>query len=418
MFGRFVLFSYCVSYGFRVDKSTISTKFSAQFIAAVLVAMLSFLSPLAMAAQDDLYRIQTTTQGRDSESLKRATKDGLDQVLQRFTTLDAISRSAKARFLAQPTRMLDRYDFKDNAGKGYTANLVFLPGPIKTIIRESSAPYLPEKRPDILAWIVIDDPLEGKSLITRNGHPLAKGLAKWESALGLSIKYPVYDLKDRNEASLEDIWAFDERSIFSASSRYRSNVLLLGRVNRTADGRYMATWQHIIANRSGASIDTRAKRPSSLSEKPMRSLSAALIRQLGLSNNSASLQNADTQQSINSASSQPNLTLAAVGINDFSRFQKALSYLESLSIINQVGVQSIDERGIVFKFGSSVSADRIRERLLIDREFAEAQTPSAFSIKMSESNSSPDALNLDDKDSETARSLAPNSYTFILRLRN
>ena len=384
--------------------------FLALLISAVL--LINGERASAQSSRQALYEVDVQTTGRDASDLSVATSKGLDLVLRRFVNASGVPKASKARFLKQPTRMLDRYEFVENAGSGYTAKLVFLSQPIKSLLSAANAVYLPERRADILAWVVLDDPIEGKQLITRSGHPVAKGLSHWGEEFGLTIKYPVYDLKDRSEVDLEAVWAFDEARIFAASNRYQSKVLLLGRVNQTADGRYMATWQHAISESVASSVDTRAANTLSLSEQPMRQVFSALVDSFGISAASSSSSNKVVQQSADSSAG--GLTLAVDNINSFSRFQRALSYLESLAIIRKVGVHVIDARGVVFRLTSNVDKQRIAERLQVDREFAQADR-SQFLENLAQLS---DPVDGRVENGDIPYAGQPASFDFYMRLRN
>ena len=349
-------------------------------LVGVLALCAMFLcAPSAKAA--DLYSAEATVDSRDNKQLQQAAREGLRQVLRRFTLPEEIDRVIAGGSVKNPTRLLDRYKFKQRSDGRFLVSLSFLPRVIEDMVRGANAPYLPAKRPEILAWIVFDEPREGRSLVNRKGHPIAEGLAAWQRTYGIDINYPVYDLEDRTRASMDAIWEFDSASIIDASARYDSRVYLLGRVTRTANGRYMGTWQYTLNDQVSRTFDRRVSRPKDLSEEVMGELMNELIASYGLGQRSSTGGNVASNQGAlgagTGAGSKAPITLAVDNIADFRTLKAALSYLEDLSIVQAGNVERVDARGVVFRIDSLVSLDRLRERLALDRRFRE-QSDSRF----------------------------------------
>ena len=102
------------------------------------------------------------------------------------------------------------------------------------------------ERPLTLVWIAVDDGVGGRALLGANeaaqfGTPTTPQRAELLTTVradvvaaaderGLPIAWPLLDLEDLNAVTFTDVWGgFDDR-IVAASTRYRADAVLIGRV--------------------------------------------------------------------------------------------------------------------------------------------------------------------------------------------
>ena len=113
---------------------------------------------------------------------------------------------------------------------------------IENLIEAANGTLWAEARPPILLWLVIDD------LAGRRFGNTAEELTLWERLsvafddLGVNLRRPLYDLTDAVLVSPDGLWRRDFGPIVEASERYGMNHLLLGRLVRLSNGRYIGEW--------------------------------------------------------------------------------------------------------------------------------------------------------------------------------
>ena len=63
----------------------------------------------------------------------------------------------------------------------------------------------------------------------------------WER--GLPLSFPLLDLEDRVRVQPADLWAMDGAAIVEASTRYSPAAILVGQVETTGAGAWVASWR-------------------------------------------------------------------------------------------------------------------------------------------------------------------------------
>ena len=109
------------------------------------------------------------------------------------------------------------------------------------------------ERPLTLVWIAVDDGSGGRALLGANDtaalglEPNPPGMTERLAALrkelqsvaeerGLPITLPLLDLQDLGAVTFADVWGGFEDRVSAASTRYRADALLIGRVRPGAIG--------------------------------------------------------------------------------------------------------------------------------------------------------------------------------------
>jgi hypothetical protein len=93
-----------------------------------------------------------------------------------------------------------------------------------------------------LLWLVIDDPAGRRFGNTAAEQPIWERLSETFDGLGVKLRRPLYDLSDAVLVSPDGLWRRDFGPIVEASERYGMTHLLLGRLIRLSDGRYIGEW--------------------------------------------------------------------------------------------------------------------------------------------------------------------------------
>lgn len=118
----------------------------------------------------------------------------------------------------------------------------FDPRAVQRAAIERGAPVWGSERPATLVWIAWDDGGQ-RGLLDETAPPVIdSALTRASTRRGLPLVRPLMDLEDRFAVTFPDVWGgFDERML-TASERYNPNLILVGRVFRVDQDRWAARW--------------------------------------------------------------------------------------------------------------------------------------------------------------------------------
>ncbi len=126
------------------------------------------------------------------------------------------------------------------------------------LIRWAKLPILPSDRPELLVWIVRDDPESGRQFISTENLPEFMQLFdSLMSQRGMPYRLPEFDLEDQLALSVNQAWGLQQQAIEAASQRYAADGWVLLRFFTTATGEARGAWIYQVAGGRGFN-DVRA----------------------------------------------------------------------------------------------------------------------------------------------------------------
>jgi len=227
-----------------------------RYCIAGLMALLMGSAPLQAARVGDLFQAEVDAAGRDTASRDAALKRALQDVLVRVTGSSRSVGQAPARqLLQQPGRFVEQFRFADAADPAGAAQLrlwVQFDGvALAREIRAAGLPYWGSERPDVLLWLAVDD--SGQRYLVSEASESQAGAAVTQAARlhGLPVTLPLMDLEDRRAVQFTDVWGGFLGALESASQRYRPQVVLVGKLDRSgAGGSWRSSWNLLAAGDS------------------------------------------------------------------------------------------------------------------------------------------------------------------------
>ena len=207
----------------------------------LLVYVMSGLSQRVLAQSDEVV-IRIEVEDRNEDTIDRAAREALQiALLKRSGDRAVLQHPAVETVLASARTQLSLYQFERVGGMTrFVAQIDH--AVIENLIKAANGTLWAEARPPILLWLVIDD------LTGRRFGNTAEELTLWERLsvafddLGVNLRRPLYDLTDAVLVSPDGLWRRDFGPIVEASERYGMNHLLLGRLVRLSNGRYIGEW--------------------------------------------------------------------------------------------------------------------------------------------------------------------------------
>lgn len=118
----------------------------------------------------------------------------------------------------------------------------FDPRAVQRAAIERGVPVWGAERPATLVWIAWDNGRERGLMDEATPPEIDSALVRASTRRGLPLVTPLMDLEDRFAVTFTDVWGgFDER-LLTASQRYNPNLILVGRVFRVDQERWAARW--------------------------------------------------------------------------------------------------------------------------------------------------------------------------------
>ena len=323
-----------------------------------LVAVLLTL-PLQLQADviNDLYLAEVPVASQDREEREEAVRAGLNQVLVRVTgSNQVLTAPAIEAALTQPTRYVQRFRYQKQEQAGQTQLMLWVrfdEGVITKLLHDNQMPVWGRTRPATLLWLVVDDRRKRTLISNDSKTDEARRIIEEQARLrGLPLRLPLYDLADRANLSVTDIWGNFEEAILQASSRYQTEAVLVGRVYRASANNWGGRWTLYSEGRQ-QNWQTSGD-----------SLEEALLP--GISQTTEIL--AQRYAQVESVITSDQLRVKVQGVNGLPDYERVVRYLVSLDAISQVQPHTISDDGVIFTLTSR------RGRLAVSQAIALGHT--------------------------------------------
>ena len=304
-----------------------------------LVALL-FTLPLQADVVEGLYLATVPVESQARDERKEAIATGLSQVLVRVTGSNQVLMApAIEAALNQPSRYAQRFRYQKQDVDGKKQQVLWMrfdEGAITKLLTDNQMPVWGRTRPATLLWLVVDDRRK-RTLISNDKQAEARSIIEEQAKLrGLPLRLPLYDLTDRANLSVTDIWGNFEEAILRASGRYQTEAVLVGRVYRTATNSWDGRWT-LYSDGRQQSWQTSGE-----------SIAVALLP--GVSQTTEIL--AQHYAQVDSAISSDQLRVEIKGVSGLAAYTRVAKYLDSLDAITQVQPHRIDSDSAVFTLTS------------------------------------------------------------------
>jgi len=228
----------------------------------LLLGCLTLLAalPAGAVAVDGLYRARLDVVGKGEQARAEAFRAGLERVIVRVAGSSAVLQKPEIRkLLDAPAHFVQQYRYErieDAAGSGTgdgaqqqaeeaapTHHLVvtYAGTRIDRALRDRGVTVWDAQRPEVLAWVAVDDGRD-RYILGADGdsraHEVLRAAAR-ERALPVIL--PLMDTEDRSRIQFVDISGGFLDAVREASRRYRAETLLVGHIQRRS-GTWYGDW--------------------------------------------------------------------------------------------------------------------------------------------------------------------------------
>lgn len=341
-------------------------------IVTLLLSMLAIPLLVEAARLDNLFEAEVQATGRDSAARDAALLAALKEVLVRLTgSRAALQTSAAASLTKEPGRLVEQFRFIEipatpEQAKQLRLWVQFDGVSLSRELRQAGLPYWGAVRPDILAWLAVDDRGRRYLLSESNQQAVAAELARSAHRHGLPLTLPLLDLEDQRAVKFTDVWGGFYAAVETASERYRPQVILTARLERgshtgdwradwqLSDGPHQQSWRSHAANLQAAIDSGVADAAEWLAQRY-----AVVATQAGLR------------------------TLVVEGVRDLPDYARVSQYLASLSPVDRVDVLRVEDQEVEFNLELSADETNLLQVITLGRVLQQTGDPIAWRFRLS-----------------------------------
>lgn len=237
----------------------LSIKHIQSYLSVLLItlSLLLFL-PASFAIEiEDLYQATIRVESRDSEQeRRRAFSEAMAEVMAKVSGLSTSGNSASIRrALNNPDPYVESWRTQANllpenpeAAISQLQEVIeievnFYESEIQRLLDENNMPIWPINRPETLVWMVVENELEERQMLSSDSRAEMNRINALQSsanARGLPLLFPLLDLEDQLRLNVNKLWELDEAAILNASRRYQAESILALRIYRSLSGEVLA----------------------------------------------------------------------------------------------------------------------------------------------------------------------------------
>lgn len=300
--------------------------------------ILFLLSPVfnAQAVQvEELYQAAVPVENQNPSGRTAALRKILEKVLIKVSGESVISGIGSVPFTAIE-QMVEQFGYDSIQSTPTARPQLHLwarlnPQSVKRLVRELQLPIWPEERPETLVWLVVEDKQQRIVLAEGSAHQVSEQLTRTAGQRGLPVILPLMDLEESAQINFDSIAAMQASVLTEVSEKYASQYVLVGYIQKIDQTRWRGRWTII----GQGEVQTTA--PGPLSDVIAAGINP-LATQIAARFSSYSL--ADSEQYID---------LIIDDIHGTGSYARALSYLDSLSLVSRVDVTAIQNGNIHFR---------------------------------------------------------------------
>ena len=277
-------------------------------------------------AESGFYGARVEVSDRSDAALASGARDALNQVLIRVSGNEAIAKNPTVAAALRVARdRVSIYSFVQEEGKVFL-QATFDDVLVKSILRESDATFWSEDRPPVLLWLVIDEPYSRRFATVSQDGDLLLELSEAFTARGIDLRLPLLDLEDAAKLSPEMVWQRVTGRIRSASQRYGTEHILVGRYVQLTTGSQLADWLYLDSE-DQRQIQIQGSQPTPV-----------VLAGVDLAVDAMADRYAVT---LESAPGQSFIAVTVTGVESFTDYQSVMGILRQLPVLDSLTIDEI-----------------------------------------------------------------------------
>ncbi len=282
-----------------------------------------YLATVNGALGADFYTAEISVEDRSESSLRTGAREALAEVLVRVSGDRAVVDHATIRpLLADARDQLSLYSYRER-GDELVLVAEFDERQIKTMLRGAGASFWVNQRPDVLLWLVVDEPSGRRFASLDTEYGLIESVRDAFARRGVMLRLPLLDLEDAASLTADMAWQRVIPRIDSASTRYGVRHIMVGRYVKLTDGTHLSDWLHIAPGEqettqvSDQELDVVARAAANLTVDAMADRYAVTLL-------------ADP--------ARQGLAVTVKGVNGLDDYQAVMTLLRAIPVVERVQV--------------------------------------------------------------------------------
>lgn len=311
------------------------------------------------AETDPLYQGKATILNESHEKRNEAIAAALRQVLGKLLSntdranLELIHQITKnAPQYVQQYRFETRRSTESDKKRLFPKTILvnFDPFALNNTLQAKGLKIWNKTRPETLVWLVINERNRVNLFVAEIMPTLAHKIQNAAEKRGLPILFPLMDLTDRQQITVDNISAGISEKILLASQRYGVKHILVGNLSKARKQRWKATWQ-LFNEQEVSKWNDDNSRPVVQTldlafDRVFEDLIAATTKTISIDSDD------------NSA-----VTVAITGINNLKDTKQVSERLKSLPGISSVEWQGMDAKVVKFRLVPLGNRNNLEESL-------------------------------------------------------
>jgi hypothetical protein len=318
----------------------------------------SFLCLLSVSgitpASDNLFEADVPVDSQQPDLRTAYMKTALQEVLVRVTGQpEVLNRDSVRSMLVTPERFVQQYRYftlPESTPPRLMLRVVFDGGAIQQELRQQGVAYWSKtERPEILLWLAVEDRGTRYIVSAQDGSDASRELQQAARQRGIPLLLPLMDLEDQNQVRFTDVWGGFFDGVQSASARYKPGDVLVGRINRSPSGGWVARWDMRDGRDSGSWSGTGEELGGVL-QAGIDTLSERLAADVAATETGA-------------VAGMTRITVE--GVNTLMAFARADDYLSSLTAVRRLELVRVDGSTLQYALQLAGSLDGLTQTLAI-----------------------------------------------------
>ncbi|MGH8494556.1 MAG: DUF2066 domain-containing protein [Gammaproteobacteria bacterium] len=307
---------------------------AARFCALLCGAWL--FAPSAVAVTfEGLYEAEVPVESQAAELRPEALQRALVTVLVRVTGRREVAADpAVASLLDTTEQFVQQFGYTVDD----TLRVVFDGTALRDALLDAGQPVWGSERPATLLWLAIDSGSGQRTLIgADSASDVTELLESVATQRGIPLVLPLLDSEDLARVSFSDVWGGFDEAILAASERYGADAVLVGRAGRSVDGRLLVRWiLHFRDQREEwrSTLDDGIQHAADRFARVFAPAGDRLLRAVRID---------------------------VSGIDGLRAYGAVSQFLESLTLVQSVGVEEVADDRVVFRValrGEAETLDR------------------------------------------------------------
>jgi len=333
------------------------------------VSMLSFTILLTLQSNVFAVEIKNIYQGKanieNQGQRNEAINNALQGVLSKLLSNQARSNTqAIDAILVDAPQYVQQYRFENPNRSETTKNenssqlliVDFNPFALNTALKSHGFQTWGTDRPEVLLWLVVEDNRKRQVFAADTMPKLETAIGNAVESKGLTLLFPLMDLTDRRQLSVNDIWlGFDDR-IRQASERYGVDHILVGRLSRKTTNKWTVDWKFFQQKK--------------IDEWQAKSVGRDQAIQIGIDGVFERMIPAYVSKELNIVASGIEIKIS--GITNLSDAQQVENHLKSLSTVQTVEWLTIQPKFVIFRLTLNGNEEQLQQLLATDEKLAPA----------------------------------------------